>query len=105
MAYDPVQSLLAVGTSESQFGPGQIYVYGQKQVCVIFKLPRRSSVKDLQFCSNRLICLNSKNDVSVFSLETKQMVANYTPPGQVTTVVTDHHLDYCLIGLQNGRSI
>jgi len=102
-AYDPVQSLLAVGTSESQFGPGIIYVFGQKRVCHTFNPPRKSSVRQLQFCANRLLSLDSKNDVSVFSLETGKLVASYAPPGHVMALVSDPSLDYCLIGLQNGR--
>ena len=47
--------------------------------------------------------LDSKNDVSVFSLDTRRQIANYAPPGQVCAVLTDPSLDYCLIGLQNGR--
>src|SRR5271163_4527472 len=102
-AYDPVQSLLAVGTSESQFGPGIIYVFGQKRVCHTFNPPRKSSVRQLQFCANRLLSLDSKNDVSVFSLETGKLIASYAPPGHVMALVSDPSLDYCLIGLQNGR--
>ncbi|EXJ85737.1 hypothetical protein A1O1_06105 [Capronia coronata CBS 617.96] len=102
LAYDPVQSLLAVGTNESQFGPGLVYVFGQKRVCVTFTPPRRSSIRALQFCADKLIVLDSKNDVSIFSLETKKIVTTYAPPGHVTAILTDPSLDYCFTGLQNG---
>ena len=46
VAYDPVQSLIAVGTSESKFGPGQIYVFGQKRVEVVLPLPTRSGITE-----------------------------------------------------------
>lgn len=46
--------------------------------------------------------LDSKNDISVFSLDSKHMLANYAPPGHVTAILTDPNLDYCLSGLQNG---
>lgn len=101
-AYDPVQSLLAVGTNDSQFGPGVIYVYGQKRVCQTFSTPRRSSIRRLQFYADKLLSLDSKNDVCVFSLETGNTVASYAPPGLVTAVLTDPSLDYCFIGMQNG---
>lgn len=97
-----MQSLLAVGTNESRFGPGQVYVVGQKRVCVVLKPARRASIRTLQFCADKLIALDSKNDLSLFSLETRRRVASYAPPGNVTAVISDPSLDYCLIGLQNG---
>ena len=105
LAYDPVQSLLAVGTSESQHGSGQIYVFGQKRVSVVLKLPRKATVKTIHFCADKLLTVDSKNDIGVFSLETKQMRGFYSPPGHVTALLTDPSLDYALIGLQNGRCI
>ncbi|KAJ9604058.1 Lethal(2) giant larvae sro7 [Cladophialophora chaetospira] len=102
LAYDPVQSLLAVGTNESQFGPGIVYVFGQKRVCVTFTPPRRASIRDIQFCADKLIILDSKNDVSVFHLESKHMLANYAPPGHVVAIISDPSLDYVFSGLQNG---
>ncbi|KAJ9631272.1 Lethal(2) giant larvae sro7 [Knufia peltigerae] len=105
LAYDPVQSLLAVGTNESQFGAGVVNVYGQKRVDVTFRPPRPASIRAIQFCADKLIVLDSKNDVSVFSLDNKHMVANYAPPGHVTALLTDPSLDYCLTGLQNGEIV
>lgn len=92
-----------MGTSESQFGPGLVYVFGHKRVCVTFRPPRRSSIRQLQFCANRLITVDSKDDVCVFSLETGKIIASYAPPGHVTSLVSDSSLDYCFIGLQSGR--
>ena len=78
-------------------------MFGQKRVCHTFNPPRKSSIRQLQFCANRLIALDSKNDISVFSLETAKLIASYAPPGHVMTLVSDPCLDYCLIGLQNGE--
>lgn len=105
LAYQPVQSLLAVGTKDTQYGPGQVYVFGQRRVCVTFPLQRRASVREIQFCGERLIVLDDKNDITIFSLDTKKRIATYAPPGQATCLVTDPSLDYCLTGLQNGGSI
>lgn len=102
LAYDPVQSLLAVGTNDTKFGNGQIYVFGQKRVSVVLKLSRKASVKTLQFCSDKLLCVDSKNDLSVYALDTTRIVTSYSPPGLVTAFVSDSTLDYALIGLQNG---
>jgi hypothetical protein len=48
------------------------------------------------------VSVDSKNDICVFSLETKDMLASYAPPGHVTALLTDPSLDYAFIGLQNG---
>ncbi|TAQ88158.1 hypothetical protein B7494_g3520 [Chlorociboria aeruginascens] len=105
LAYDPVQSLLAIGTYETAFGSGQIYVFGQNRVQVTLTLPRRASVKTLLFCSNRLISVDSKNEIVIWDLEKAKKLASYAPPGVVTCLVTDPMLDWALIGLQSGDVI
>ncbi|MCJ1394745.1 hypothetical protein MMC18_007625 [Xylographa bjoerkii] len=105
LAYDPVQSLLAAGTNESRYGSGQIYVFGGNRVSVVLSTPRKSSISTLQFCAEKLLSLDSKNDIVIFSLETKLMVASYSPPSKVTALLSDPTLDYALIGLQNGDII
>ncbi|KAJ4412803.1 Lethal(2) giant larvae sro7 [Didymella pomorum] len=102
VAYDPVQSLIAVGTAESPFGNGQIYVFGQKRVEVVLPLPHRASVKILQFCAEKLLCVDSKNDLSVFSLETKTLVNAHSPPAKITALHSDPTIDYALLGTQHG---
>lgn len=105
LAYDPVQSLLAIGTNETSFGSGQIYIFGQNRVQVVLTLPRRASIKTLQFVSDRLISLDSKNELIIWDLATGKKIANYSPPGVVTALVTDPMLDWALIGLQSGEVI
>ncbi|KAJ5674106.1 hypothetical protein N7462_009545 [Penicillium macrosclerotiorum] len=105
VTYDPVQSLLAIGTSDTQFGSGQIYVFGQRRVLVVFDFPRKASAKFLQFCAGKLISVDSKNEVCIFSLENKCLVTSYAPPGQATALATDPSLDYAFIGLSNGEII
>lgn len=102
LAYDPVQSLLAVGTKDTQHGPGQVYIFGQGRVCQKLLVPRKASVQTLQFCADKLIVVDSKSDISVFSLETAKIIASYAPPGQLTALVADPTLDFALIGLLNG---
>lgn len=103
LAYDPVQSLLAVGTNSTKFGAGQVYVFGQKRIDAVFPLPRQNaSVKELQFCSDRLIVLDTRNDIGILSLPEKKWIGAYSPPGIVTAIASDHTLDYVLVGLQNG---
>ncbi|KAF2433713.1 hypothetical protein EJ08DRAFT_694198 [Tothia fuscella] len=102
LAYDPVQSLLAVGTNDTKFGVGQIYVFGQKRVSVVFNLQRKASVKILQFCADKLLCIDSRHDLSIYSLETKRLISSYSLPGTVTSMCSDPTLDYVLLGMQTG---
>ena len=104
LTYDPVQSLLAVGTNESQFGGGQIYVFGKDRVSLTLSPPRKSSIKILQFCADKLVSVDSKNDLTVYSLITSRVETSYAPPSIVTALVTDPALDFALLGLQNGAS-
>lgn len=106
LAYDPVQSLLAVGTRETKFGPGQVYIYGRNRIAVTLPSPARgASIRTLQFCADKLVCLDSKHDVAVYSLELKRLLASYSPPGVVTVLCTDPTLDYALLGMQSGDVI
>jgi syntaxin-binding protein 5 len=102
IAYDPVQSLIAVGTNDSKFGPGQIYVFGQKRVEVVLPLPNRASVKILQFCADKILCVDSRNDLQVYSLVAKRLVNAHSPPAKITALHSDPTLDYALLGTQNG---
>lgn len=102
LAYDPVQSLLAVGTKSSQFGPGQIYVFGRGRICATLPLARSGAAAQvLQFCADKLVCLDSKHDLSVYSLEAKRLLASHSP-GIVTAIATDPAIDYCILGMQTG---
>jgi syntaxin-binding protein 5 len=94
-----------VGTNDTRFGPGTVYVYGQRRVCVTLNLPRRASVREIQFCADKLIVLDNKNDINIFSLETKRLITSYAPPGHVVCMVTDPSLDYCFTGLTSGEIV
>lgn len=103
VAYDPVQSLMAVGTSETKFGSGQIYVFGRQRVSVVFLLPRQASCRALQFSADKLICFDSKDQIIVYSLESKTSEATFSAPGHMTAVTSDPCLDFAFLGLQNGK--
>jgi hypothetical protein len=106
LAYDPVQSLLAVGTRSSQFGPGEIYIFGKGRVQAVLPVPTRgASIKTLQFCAEKLVCLDSKHDVTIYSIELKRMITSHSPPGAAMVLCTDPMLDYALLGMQSGDVI
>jgi syntaxin-binding protein 5 len=46
--------------------------------------------------------VDSKNEVTIWSLAEGKRTAAYAPPGVITVLVTDPMLDWALIGLQNG---
>ncbi|KAF3068002.1 Lethal [Trichoderma lentiforme] len=101
-AYDPVQSLLAIGTAESKFGPGKIYVFGQQRVQKTFDPPRRTSFQTIQFSANRLVSLDRNNELGLWDLDTGERLAAQVIGGPVTSMVTDPMLDWAFIGMQNG---
>ncbi|CAJ2508855.1 Uu.00g138810.m01.CDS01 [Anthostomella pinea] len=103
MAFEPVQSLLAVGTTESKFGTGRIDVFGQNRVHKFFVPPRTTSFADLQFCANRLISLDTKNEVIIWDLDRGQQITGFHAPGIVTAMTTDPMLDWCFLGMQTGE--
>lgn len=103
MAYDPVQSLLAIGTKGSQFGNGQIQVFGRSRIQATLDLQTRgASVHTLQFCADKLVCLDNKHMISVYSLELKRVISSHSPPGAVMAICTDPTLDYAFLGMQTG---
>ncbi|KAK3321597.1 lethal giant larvae like, C-terminal-domain-containing protein [Apodospora peruviana] len=102
LAYEPVQSLLAVGTNESKFGPGKIYVFGQSRVHKFFSTSARpTSFRQLHFVANRLVSLDSHNEIAIWDLDTVTKLGKYVYPGTVC-VATDPMLDWALVGQQNG---
>ena len=106
VAFDPVQSLLAVGTYVSQEGlPGEIHIYGQKRIQVTFQLQRKASVKYIRFCDKKLVVLDSKHDLTIISLESRTIETTYSPPGGVNAVAAETGLDWIFLGLQNGEVI
>ena len=80
-------------------------MYGGKRVSVVFRPPRKASIRTLRFCANKLVSVDSKNDLGVYSIEDNKVLCNYAPPGQITSITTDPWLDYALIGLQNGEIV
>lgn len=97
-----MQSLLAIGTNESKFGPGKIYIFGQRRVQRVLTPPRPSSFHTLQFTCNGLISLDSKNELGIWDLDTGARLAAQVIAGNVVSLVSDPMLDWAFIGLQNG---
>lgn len=92
-----------MGTKAGKFGAGQIYIFGQGRIQVTLPLPTGgASPQTLQFCADKLVCLDTRHDLSFYSLVTKTLVASHSPPGVPIAVLTDPMLDYALLGMQTG---
>ncbi|SPO05232.1 related to SRO77 - polarized exocytosis by regulating SNARE function [Cephalotrichum gorgonifer] len=103
LAYDPVQSLLAVGTNETKFGPGKIYIFGQRRVQKTIDPPRPTSFRELRFASGgRLVSLDARSELSVWDLDTATRVAGGVAPGGAVCLETDPMLDWALLGSSVG---
>ncbi|KAL7274540.1 Lethal(2) giant larvae sro7 [Rhizina undulata] len=103
LAYDPVQSLLAIGTSETSELPGRIHVFGQKRVHVTYNLPRKANVKFVKLSGSRLVVVDSRNELTVFDLTTPGAPGQaWSPPGIVTDIHVEPGLDWVFTGLQSG---
>ncbi|KAI1454610.1 lethal giant larvae like, C-terminal-domain-containing protein [Annulohypoxylon moriforme] len=103
ITYEPIQSLLALGTNESKFGSGRIYVFGQSRVQKLLVPSRSCSFADVQFCANRLVSLDTKNEVTIWNLDTGKRITGFRAPGIVSCMVTDPMLDWCFLGMQTGE--
>lgn len=102
VAYDPVQSLIAVGTSESKFGNGKIYVFGQTRVQKYILPTKQASIRFLHFVADKLVSLDSKSDLSIWDLNTAQRIGGYGNAGAIACMVTDPMLDWVLLGTTSG---
>ncbi|EFX00770.1 snare-dependent exocytosis protein [Grosmannia clavigera kw1407] len=105
LAYDPVQSLLAVGTTQSRFGRGTIYVYGQGRVHRVIQPKGGASLRQLQFSANRLVSLDAKSELALWNLDTGERVAGTVSAGPAAAMATDPMLDWAFLGLSNGEVV
>ncbi|CCF47011.1 hypothetical protein CH063_15566, partial [Colletotrichum higginsianum] len=103
LAYEPIQSLLAIATNESKFGPGKIFVFGQGRVHKVIEPPRRTSFRSLHFAANRLVSLDAKNELGIWDLDTAKRIAGLVCPGHVACLLTDPMLDWAFLGLATGE--
>ena len=96
--FDYTQSLLAVATTA-----GEIHIYGQKQIEVVFTLKNRTQIKHMNFVKGiYLIAVDEKSNIIVLSLHSKQILTTVFCPSSITCIETDPSLDWMLIGLESG---
>ncbi|RVD80907.1 uncharacterized protein DFL_008791 [Arthrobotrys flagrans] len=105
LAYDPVQSLVAVGTNETDSSPGAIYIFGRSRVSVKYSLPKKTSVKHVRIHDDRLLVIDAKHELHHFNISTHTLVCSWSPPGAVSVICTDPASDFIFLGLQNGEIV
>ena len=98
-----MQSLLAVGTNETKFGAGKIYLFGQRRVTKTLDPPRATSFRALRFSAGRLISLDARSELVIWDLDSGTRAAAGVIPGGVACLATDPMLDWALPGLTNGE--
>ncbi|KAK6344206.1 hypothetical protein TWF696_007848 [Orbilia brochopaga] len=99
LAYDPIQSLLAIGTGS------QVLVIGSGRVHARYNLVNQSSAKFIRMYDSRLVVVDTKNELHLFDLATHREVTAWSPPGGVTAVLCDPASDFVFLGLQNGEIV
>ncbi|KAK6464889.1 lethal giant larvae like, C-terminal-domain-containing protein [Scheffersomyces coipomensis] len=99
VAFDPVQSLLAVSTTNNE-----VRVFGQQNVEVVIEFNSTSPITHLKFVKGVYLVVVSSavGSVMVLSLKSKQILGKYSTHGAITAVETDPALDWLLLGLSNG---
>ena len=115
IAYNPVQSLLAIGTCESSYGQGKIDIFGINRVTrtLEYSDTHRSSHRragsasflDLHFFgagASALLSLDNHSDLSIWDLRSGQRVTGFPNPGNIAAVYTDPSLDWAFLGLSTG---
>ncbi|QLL31553.1 hypothetical protein HG536_0B04170 [Torulaspora globosa] len=100
-AFDFTQSLLAVATDA-----GEIHVYGQQQVEVVFALDNKVLIKHMTFVKGiYLVVIDSRDAIMIFSLYSKKLLTSVFSPGKIACIESDPSLDWLLIGLQSGITL
>jgi syntaxin-binding protein 5 len=82
-----------------------VYVFGHSRINAVFKLQHRASVRSIHFNADKLVCFDSKNDITIWSLETHTILYSYSAPGTICSICCDASIDYLLIGMQTGDII
>ena len=98
VAYDPVQSLLAVSTTSND-----VRVYGQLNVEVVFEFNIKHPITFLRFVKGvYLVCASPGAGLNILSLHSKKVLGTTLFPGTVTAMESDPSLDWLIMGLSNG---
>lgn len=101
LAYDPNQSLLALGTAD-----GTVFVCGQGAVQIILEIDQPSPIRHARIVKGiYLVVVDSMNFVTVWSLDTLEKWGEYRCGNPAASVYADPAMDWLFIGSENGQSM
>ncbi|KAG6600918.1 Syntaxin-binding protein 5-like protein, partial [Cucurbita argyrosperma subsp. sororia] len=95
LAYDPIQSLLAVGTLD-----GRIKVLGGDSIEAIFTSTKPLPFKNLEFLHNQgfLVSISNDNEIQVWELERRQLVSTLRWESNITAFSVLYGTCYMYVG-------
>ncbi|RUS24003.1 WD40-repeat-containing domain protein [Jimgerdemannia flammicorona] len=99
VAFDPVQSLLAVGTFQ-----GVIHLFGQG-ITTTLMLKDPVAIKFLSFKTgdSLLVVIDSKNTLTIFDLTTGRPLGSHFLRGVVTCIESCQGTDWLFLGFNDGK--
>ncbi|WCJ19895.1 transducin family protein / WD-40 repeat family protein [Euphorbia peplus] len=99
LAFDPVQSLLAIGTMD-----GRIKVIGGDNVEGLIVSPKQLPFKNLEFLINQgfLVSITSENEIQVWDLEQRQLTSTLRWESNITAFSVICGSSYMYVGDEFG---
>ncbi|XP_010552925.1 PREDICTED: uncharacterized protein LOC104823185 [Tarenaya hassleriana] len=99
LAFDPVQSLLAIGTLD-----GRIKVIGGDNIEAILASPKQLPFKNLEFIQNQgfLVSVSNENEIQVWDLDLRQTASSLQWESNITAFSILHGTGYMFIGDEYG---
>ncbi|CAI0443726.1 unnamed protein product [Linum tenue] len=99
MAFDPIQSLLAVGTLD-----GRIKVIGGDNIEGLMVSQKHFPFKYLEFLQNQgfLVSVSSENEIQVWDLEQRRIVSSLRWESSITAFSVIHGSSYMYVGDEYG---
>lgn len=101
LAYDPVQSLMAVGTDL-----GVLHILGTGAIQAdLVKGKQLSPIRHIRFVKSvYALTIDDANVVTVWALDTREVWATYNVTTKVTSLWTDISMDWLFLGLDTGHT-
>ncbi|OAY38396.1 uncharacterized protein LOC110624780 isoform X2 [Manihot esculenta] len=99
LAFDPIQSLLAVGTLD-----GRIKVIGGDNIEGLLLSPKELPFKNLEFLQNQgfLVSITSENEIQVWDLEQRQLASTLKWESNLTALSVIGGSSYMYVGDEYG---
>ncbi|CAH9069553.1 unnamed protein product [Cuscuta europaea] len=99
LAFDPIQQLLAIGTSD-----GRIKVVGGNNIEGLLVSPKTQSFKNLEFLENQgfIVSISNENEIQVWDLENKHLSSILKWESNITAFSVIYGTHYMFVGDEYG---